>query len=142
MEASMIKKSDERTGGGRLAGSGRPEFGKGSASALSMKWSALHDAAGIVATIAGLTAETITPQIRNFPANMRDAGDWRRELAEQGIEDLSAVMEPGLSALLAAHARGVSPQPAAEALWREFLTSRNAMLELAPVNNASMMRSA
>lgn len=142
MEASIIKRCDDRTGGGRLAGSGRPEFGKGSASALSMKWSALHDAAGIVATIAGLSAEVMTPQIRNFPANIRDASDWRRELAEQGIADLSAVMEPGLTALLAAHARGAVPQAAAEALWREFLNARDALLTLSPRRDAGIRRSA
>jgi hypothetical protein len=119
-------------GVGALPGSGRVEFGQASASAMSMKWSALHDAAGVVATLAGLAAEPLRPDVRNFPAVMRDAGGWRRTLAEQGIEDLSAFMEPGLAALLAVNARGASAAPAALALWQEFLVARNAMMELLP----------
>ncbi len=99
---------------------------------MSMKWSALHDAAAVVATLSGLAAETMRPELRNFPAVMRDTGGWRRDLAEQGIEDLSAVMEPGLAALLAVHARGAATAPAALALWQEFVVARNALLALAP----------
>lgn len=119
-------------GTGVLPGSGRVEFGQASASAMSMKWSALHDAAGVIATLAGIAAETMRPEQRNFPAVIRDAGGWRRKLAEQGIEDLCAFMEPGLAALLAVNARGANPIPAALALWQEFLVARNALMALAP----------
>lgn len=118
--------------GGTLPGSGRVEFGQASASAMSMKWSALHDAAGVIAGLAGLAAEPMRPELRNFPAVMRDAGGWRRALAEQGIADLSAMIEPGLAALLAVNARGVSCATAALALWQEFVPARNALLSLAP----------
>ena len=117
---------------GRFIGSGRPEFGQGSASAMSMKWSALHDAAGAVAMIAALEAPQMTRAVRNFPMAMRDAGERRRMLAEQGIADISAIMEPGLSALLAAHARGADPRHAARALWDEFESARDALLGLVP----------
>ena len=99
---------------------------------MSMKWSALHDAAGVAAALAGQQAEAMAPEVRNFPATMRDAGGWRRELAEQGVEDLSAIMEPGLAALLSAHARGVSATSAALALWQEFNRARDALLALTP----------
>ena len=118
--------------GGVLPTSGRPEFGQASASAMSMKWSALHDAAGVVAMLAGLAAEPMRPEVRNFPALMRDSGGWRRNLAEQGIDDLSAVVEPGLAALLAVHARGINPATAALALWQEFCAARAALLALTP----------
>ncbi len=118
--------------GGLLPGAGRVAFGQASVSALSMKWSALHDAAGVVATLAGIAPEPMTAALRNFPATLRDAADWRRGLAEQGIEDLGAVMEPGLSALLAVHARGVSPAAPAMALWQEFVAARDALLALSP----------
>lgn len=125
---------------GALPGSGRAEFGQASASAMSMKWSALHDAAGVVATLAGLGAEPMRPEVRNFPAIMRDAGGWRRNLAEQGIADLSAVMEPGLGALLSVHARGANPSAAALALWQEFQAARAALLALAPAAGNGTMR--
>lgn len=119
-------------GTGVLPTSGRPEFGQASASAMSMKWSALHDAIGVVGMLAGLAAEPMRPEVRNFPALMRDVGGWRREQAEQGIEDLSAIMEPGLAALLAVQARGVNPAVPALALWQEFHAARAALLALSP----------
>lgn len=126
--------------GGALPGSGRAEFGQASASAMSMKWSALHDAAGVVAMLAGIAAEPMRADVRNFPAIMRDAGGWRRSMAEQGIEDLTAIMEPGMAALLAVHARGVSPAAAALALWQEFHAVRAALLALTPPADSPMPR--
>lgn len=107
-------------------------YGKGSVSALSMKWSGLHDAAETVAAIAGIDAPPMTAAVRNLPGVMRDAGGWRRERAEQGIEDLAALMEPGLSALLTACAQGADTRPAARALWHEFVLARDALVALAP----------
>lgn len=115
-----------------LPASGRPLFGQASASMMSMKWSALHDAAAAVSTLAGIAPEPMRPEVRNFPAVMRDAGGWRRDLAEQGVEDLTAIMEPGLAALLAVHARGADASAPALALWQEFHAARNALLALAP----------
>ena len=119
-------------GTGVLPTSGRAEFGQASASAMSMKWSALHDAATVVGTLAGVATEPMRPELRNFPAVMRDLGGWRREAAEQGIDDLSAIMEPGLAALLAVHGRGTNPAVPALALWQEFQASRSALLVLTP----------
>jgi len=116
----------------RPAGHAKVQFGQGSASALSMKWSGLHDAAATVAAIAGIEAPPMSMSVRNLPAVMRDAGGWRRECAEQGIEDLAAVMEPGLAALLGAYARGADPRSAARALWEEFLAARDALVALCP----------
>ena len=120
------------TGTGALPTTGRPEVGQASASAMSMKWSALHDAVNVVGMLAGLAAEPTKPEIRNFPAVMRDTGGWRYELAKQGVDDLASIMEPGLAALLAVSARGQSPGPAAAALWQEFVASRAALLALVP----------
>ena len=119
-------------GTGVLPPTGRAEFGQASASAMSMKWAALHDAATVVGTLAGVATEPMRPELRNFPAVMRDLGGWRREAAEQGIDDLSAIMEPGLAALLAVHARGTNPAVPALALWQEFQVSRAALLVLSP----------
>jgi hypothetical protein len=99
---------------------------------MGMKWVALHDAAGVVAKLAGLENEPMQPEVRNFPAVMRDTGGWRRNLAEQGIADLSAIMEPGLTALLAIHAVAATTAPAALALWQEFDAACAALLTLAP----------
>jgi hypothetical protein len=114
---------------------GRASFARGSASATSMRWAALSDAAGVVALLAGIEPERPTPEVRNFPALIRDAEAWRREQAENGVADLAAVMEPGIAALLAVNARGADPRPAAMALWREFVAARSAILSLLPATS-------
>jgi hypothetical protein len=113
-------------------GKGRTQFGQGAAAASSRKWAALQDAANVVATLAGLDAERAGAEVRNFPALIRDAARWRRDLAEQGIEDMTAMMQPGIAALLGVNARGADPRPAALALWREFTAARAAVLALLP----------
>lgn len=115
-----------------------PNFGSSqsrstaNASSTSMRWAALGEAGQVVAMLAGLEAERPSKDIRNFPALIRDAETWRRDLADHGCADLAAVMEPGISALLAINARGADCKPAALALWREFVTARDAMLSLLP----------
>ncbi len=106
----------------------------------ALSWSALHDAAGIVGVLAGLPAEPSKPQVHNFPALVREAGGWRTALAEQGIDDLTAIMEPGIAALLAVHARGASCAAPALALWHEFFRARAALLALASPAGAGMLR--
>ena len=106
----------------------------------ALRWSALHDAAGIVAVLAGLVAEPSRPQVLNFPALIREAGGWRTALAEQGIDDLAAIMEPGIAALLAVHVRGASCAAPALALWDEFFRARASLLALASPAEAGMLR--
>ena len=106
---------------------GRPTPGS-----MSLRWAALGEAGQVVAALAGVPAEQPSPQVRNFAALMRDAPAWKRELAARACIDLAAVMEPGISALLAISARGANPAPAAQALWREYSAARAAMLTLLP----------
>ena len=53
-------------------------------------------------------------------------------VAEQGIDDLSVVMEAGIAALLAVHARGVDSRAAALSLWQEYQSARAGLLALVP----------
>jgi hypothetical protein len=118
------------------SGSGRVSFVPAGASATSMRWAALADAANVVAGLAGLEPERTSTEVRNFPALIRDAEAWRRERAENGVADLAAIMEPGIAALLAVNARGADPRPAAMALWREFVAARAAIVSLLPPTGA------
>jgi len=117
-------------------GPARANFAQGAASATSMRWAPLADAANVVAVLAGVEPERTTAEVRNFPALIRDAEAWRRERAEHGVADLAAILEPGIAALLAVNARGADPQPAAMALWREFISARAAILALLPPSGA------
>lgn len=97
-----------------------------------IRWAALSEAGIVVSALAGIEQEKQDTQVRNFPALIRDCEDWRRELAERGVADLHAIMEPGLAALLAINARGTDCRPAALALWQEFLDARAAIVGLLP----------
>ncbi|MGD9471599.1 MAG: hypothetical protein AB7G24_03400 [Novosphingobium sp.] len=119
-----------------LPGSGRAAFGQGAANAMSMKWAALQDAAGAVAALAGCALDRPGPEVRNFPAQLRNASGWRRQQAENGVADLAAIMESGLAALLSVNARGADAAPAASALLREFIAARDALLAMAPPSGA------
>ena len=110
----------------------RNSFGQSAGSSASLKWAALQDAGNVVAGLAGLEPERTTPELRNFPAQMRDAAAWRRELAERAIDEMTAVMTPGIAALLGVNARGANPRAPALALWREFTQARAAVLALMP----------
>ena len=120
--------------------SGGPDNGAQQKKSMSVQWAALHDAAAAVAAMAGLEPEQATARVRGFPAQIRDAGGWRLELAASGIADLSAIMKPGLTALLAVRARGQDAAAAALALWQEFQAARDAIVALAPEAGAMGLR--
>jgi hypothetical protein len=97
-------------------------------SPLADKWVALHAAADVVASLAGIQPD---PLSETFALALERTGGWRLDLARQGVDDIVAMMEPGLSALLTVHGQGGDPRPAACALWREFDHARQALLALA-----------
>ena len=72
--------------------------------------------------------------MRNYPALIGAAEPWRRELAARGIDEMAAMMEPGLEALLGVNARGADPRAAALALWQEFEQARASLLTLLPTS--------
>ena len=102
------------------------------ANPCALRWAALTDAGQVVAMLAGVTTGRASREIRDFPMLLRDAKPWRREAAERALEDLSAIMEPGIAALMAINARGGDARPAAEALWSEFSAARAALLTMVP----------
>ena len=111
--------------------------------ATSIRWSALGEAGVVVAMLAGIEAEPHSKLIRNFPGLLRDCNIWERDLAICWIDDLTAIMEVGLAALLAVNARGTDCRAAAFALWEEYITARAALLALSPPAGAlGPMRSA
>lgn len=96
------------------------------------QWAALHEAAAVVAGLAGVADSAPPPAVRGFPETISEVGGWRAALAQQGIADLSAVMQPGLAALLAIHSQGADIGVAARTLWQEFEHGRAAVLALLP----------
>jgi len=104
--------------------------------ATSIRWAALGEAGAVVAMLAGIEAERPNRLIRNFPGLLRECPAWQRDLATGWIDDLNAIMEVGLAALLAVNARGTDCRAAAVSLWQEYLAARGALLALLPPSGA------
>jgi hypothetical protein len=98
---------------------------------IAGRWAALHAAAAVVAALAGAPREEMSNVAEAFPAAVRQCPPALRELAEQGVEDLAAIMEPGLAALIAVHSSGNDASAPATALWQEFVAARDSLLALA-----------
>ena len=107
-----------------------PDDVRPAADTLARRWTTLHEAAGVVAALAG-EAPAPAAEVLTFPDRVRRAPKWRRHFADQGVEDLVAIMAPGLSALLAVHADGRDATAPALALWQEFAVARDALMRLA-----------
>jgi len=101
---------------------------------LATRWAALAEAARVVAALA--QAPEVEAATRAPFALDRTPGG-RRLLVEQAIDDMLAMMEPGLTALLDVHQRGGQTAPAAMALWQEFLRARRGLVALAPIGMAA-----
>lgn len=106
-----------------------PAAGLARADASAMRWNALTEAGRVVGMLAASTEQDATAQA-DIEALLAAAPAWQRGLAATAIADLTAMMEPGIATLLEVDAAEANPRSAAEALWREFRTSRTAILKL------------
>ena len=97
---------------------------------LATRWDELQRQAAELAALAQLGPESGTAKGADFAAALSNAHEWQRELAWQGVEDIDAMMKPGLTALKVITSRGMDASAPAQALWREFHTAREAVLGL------------
>ncbi len=104
----------------------------GGAESFEANWMALHNHAREIGKFAALAEEPFREELAGFPARIRDAGAAQQELAQRGLEDITAMLQPGLAALRAISGRGQEPTAPALALWREFHAARQALLLLCP----------
>lgn len=95
---------------------------------LTQRWKELHEQADRLAALAGLAPEAPDDAQEAFSARLCAASEWQRELAWQGIEDIDAMMRPGLAALATLTEREQETAAPALALWREFHAAREAVL--------------
>lgn len=98
---------------------------------LAEIWAGLHRQAARLAQLAQLAPEPYTGALAAFPAQIGAASEWQRDLAWQGIDDIDAMLQPGLAALATLERRGMSTAAPALALWREFHEARGAIMALA-----------
>ncbi len=114
----------------RYADDAEPQGGD-ARSLLAMKWTALETAAEVVASLAEVHPAGGAAAVQTLAAGIERAGGWRLALVRQSVDDIAAMMEPGIAALLAVRAQGGDARPAALALWQEFDRARQALLTLA-----------
>lgn len=109
-----------------------PEPGEGAWSPASFtdQWHHLHAEAAQVARLAQLSPEPIVGPLAQFPSELNRAPQWQRALAQQGVEDIEAMIRPGLAALeIVTQRKGAATAPAL-ALWREFYNARRAIMAI------------
>ncbi|WP_390584799.1 hypothetical protein [Erythrobacter sp. MTPC3] len=95
--------------------------------ALAKRWDELHASAAELAHHAGLAPDNAVTDAATFEDALAKAHQWQREAVWQGIEDIDAMMQPGLTALKTIVARGQDAAAPALALWREFHFAREAV---------------
>ncbi len=97
---------------------------------MHTRWIALHDRADALTEMAQLATEPRAQTCDIFADLASNASDWQRNLAAEAIGDIEAMIEPGLAALALLAKRNLDPCAPALALWREFYSSREAVLAM------------
>ncbi|MDY7096534.1 MAG: hypothetical protein SXU28_00195 [Pseudomonadota bacterium] len=97
---------------------------------LAERWRSLHDQSCRLAILAELSPEPFAGEIEAFLDRLALASDWRRNVIEQHISDMAAMMQPGMTAIDTLVSRDVSAHAPALALWREFYNARETVLAL------------
>ena len=101
------------------------------AAVFSNRWQALHRIGQEIGGMAALAEEPLDEELSSFPERIAQRGGPYLTLANEGVEDLDAILQPGLTALRTIRARGQDTTAPALALWREFHALRSALLNLA-----------
>ena len=113
-----------------------------SVSPLAMRWQALHETAQEIAGMAALAREPFTNELAGFPARVADCGGNRAYFVERGLNDIDAMLQPGLTALRLIASRGSDTTAPALALWREFYFARAGLLAMCPASGAATLATA
>lgn len=107
---------------------------------LSRRWEDLHEQAAALAELAQLAPEASQADSAGFSSVLSASEEWQRELAWQSIEDIDAMMKPGLTALNVLTSRGINANAPALALWREFHAAREGVLHMLVTDRRSKPR--
>lgn len=101
-------------------------------SALALRWGELHETAGEIAGLAQLAREPFEGLLASFPERVTQAGEQRAYFVRRGLDDIDAMLQPGLTALRLIASRGLDTTAPALALWREFYYARAGLLAICP----------
>ncbi len=99
-------------------------------------WKVIHDTAHEVAKLGQLGSERLDNRVIGFVDQAKAAPAFRQSLIWRAMEDIAAMLAPGLVALQQIEAEGRDPTAAAVSLWREFHRARAGVLDLATPKDA------
>ncbi len=97
---------------------------------MAKRWDDLHARAGELAELAAISHKPFNSDLPRFAEDLATASDRQRRLAGQAIEDIGAIMKPGLTALRTIAVRDQDTTAPAIALWREFQSARESVLAI------------
>ncbi len=105
--------------------------------AMIARWDAIGRDAARLAGLAHLGAAPASDDATGFVRVLECASDWQRELAWQGVEDITAMLASGMAALEVLAGRGIDARVPALALWREVDAAQRSLLGMlaTPVNS-------
>lgn len=95
---------------------------------LARRWEALGIETDQLARLAGLGHDHAMPA--TLPGSIGQASEWQRDLVWRGVEDIEAMLQPGLAALRILAERRQDPSAPALTLWRELHGARTAVLRI------------
>ena len=102
---------------------------------LAGRWEALGHEAEQLAQLAGLGPHDAMPTA--FPEAIERTSQWQRDLVRNAVEDIEAMMQPGLTALCILAERGQDVSAPALTLWRELHAARSAVLRVLAAEESS-----
>lgn len=105
---------------------------------VSDRWEELHEKAENLARLAGLAPEKQAEAHDGFATRFDAATEWQQMMTRQAIDDIAAMLRPGLQAVHVVQSRGADASAAALALWREFYEARAALLALLAPHETDM----
>lgn len=91
----------------------------------------LKQAVSSIAAIASTDPEYLNHKLDQILAQIPSTSGQRRQWVQNGLDDLLAMIEPVIAALMTLTARQVAAMPPARALWEEIDQAATAILELA-----------
>ncbi|MFN4037898.1 MAG: hypothetical protein ACK4IB_01055 [Erythrobacter sp.] len=94
------------------------------------RWHAIHSGMLRLAALAELAEANACIAAPDFIAALEQANDWQRELAWQGVEDIAAMLDAGMSALAVLESRGIAPRIPALTLWQEVDAAQRSLLAM------------
>jgi hypothetical protein len=97
---------------------------------LVLRWDEMHDQAARLAELAKVAQPVATLTEAQFVALLQAAPSRERQLVWQGVEDIGAMLQPGLVALGTLKRRGQDTAIPAAALWQEFVAARDGLIDI------------